>query len=327
MSNVPLGSGLGTSGTPPAPVPFTKPWQSCADQLRRLESRGLLVADRAAAEAFLSHVNYYRFSGYVLAFEQARHSLVPGTTFEQVQGAYEFDRVLRDLVTEALEVVEVDARTAIAYHFGRQYGAFGHTDASNFFRPPPSQHATKPHEFRHVDWIDVVTREAKRSKERFVEHYKSTYLGFPNLPVWMVTEVMSFGSLSRMYQGMLATDQRAVARRYGVQPVFLASWLHHLVYVRNVCAHHSRLWDRVWAIKPDLPPLPPWRPPLMPGNDRTYVSLVILRRLLGRCLAVAPFDVDWKRRVEVHLANPPQAPSALGWMGLAPDWASNPLWT
>lgn len=324
MSNVPHGFGSGIPGG--FQVPFNKPWQSCADQLNRLESRGLVVADRAAAEAFLSHVNYYRFSGYVLAFEQTRHSLVPGTTFGQVQGAYEFDRVLRNLVTEALEVVEVDARTAIAYHFGMQYGAFGHTDASNFFRPPPSQHATKPREFKHVNWMDSVTREANRSKERFVEHYKSTYLDFPKLPVWMVTEVMSFGSLSRMYQGMLATDQRAVAKRYGVQPRFLESWLHHLVYVRNVCAHHSRLWDRGWAIKPDLPPLEAWLPPLMPGNDHTYVSLVILRRLLGRCSAIAPFDVDWKHRVEVHLAHPPEAPNALGRMGLAPNWDSNPLW-
>jgi len=263
-------------------VHFTKPWKSWADQLATLESRGLSIADRAEAEAFLSHVNYYRLSGYMLAFEQSRHVLIPGTTFEEVRAAYEFDRVLRDLVTEALEVVEVDVRTAIAYHFGQHSGAFGHTDASHFFRRPPSRHVVKPHGFDHTAWLENIRQEAKRSRERFVEHFKQTYSGFPDLPVWIVTEVMSFGSLSRMYQGMRLADQRIVAQRYGVQPRFLASWLHHLVYVRNVCAHHSRLWDRAWAIKPDLPPLPPWLPPLLPGNDRMFVTLWACPDLVDR---------------------------------------------
>jgi len=285
-----------------------------------------VVSDRSAAEAFLSHVNYYRLSGYGLAFEQSRHVFVPDTTFEQVQAAYDFDRVLRDLVTEALEIFEVDARTAIAYHFGQHYGAFGHTDQTKFFIPPSSRHATKPHDFKHASWLENVRHEAKRSQERFVEHYKLTYTGFPALPVWMVTEVMSFGSLSRMYQGMLTADRRVVARRYGVQPRFLTSWLHHLVYVRNVCAHHSRLWDRGWAIKPDLPPLPEWSPPLLPGNDHLFVSLLLLRRLLGRCPAIAPFDVVWKERVESHIASPPAASNPLGRMGLTANWTSHPFW-
>lgn len=325
MSTLPPG-GAGTSGRPAPLVPFTKPWKSWADQLATLESRGILVRDRAEAEAFLSHVNYYRLSGYLLAFEKSRHVLIPGATFEQVRAAYEFDRVLRDLVTEALEVVEVDVRTAIAYHFGQHYGAYGHTSANRFFRRPTSHHGAKLGGFDHAAWLGNIRLEAGRSRERFVEHFKQTYSGFPDLPVWIVTEVMSFGSLSRMYQGMLATDQRAVAQRYGVQPRFLASWLHHLVYIRNVCAHHSRLWDRAWAIKPDLPPLPSWSPPLLPGNDRMFASLLILRRLLARCPAIRPFDLEWKRRTESHIATPPAAPNSLARMGLTSDWTDHPLW-
>ncbi|MFZ4430076.1 MAG: Abi family protein [Phycisphaerales bacterium] len=275
----------------------------------------MIIADRSSAEAFLSHVNYYRFSGYVLAFERSRHAFVPGTTFEQVRDAYEFDRVLRDLVTESLELVEVDARTAIGYHFGRSYGAFGHTEPANFF-------AT----FRHRDWIDKLNAEATRSNEQFVRHYRRTYSGFPDLPAWIATEVMSFGAISIMFRGMRRDDQREIARRYRIQPGFLASWLHHLVYVRNVCAHHSRVWDRVWAIKPDLPPLPAWSSPLLPGNDRLFVTLLILRRLLARCPSIAPFDAAWKSRVERHLSVPPDVADPLIRMGLHRDWKSHPLW-
>ena len=307
--------------------PFNKHWQSWSDQLSTLEGRGLVVTDRAAAEAFLAHVNYYRLSGYCLAFEQSRHVFIPGTTFEQLKAAYDFDRILRDLVTEALEVVEVDARTAIAYHFGRHYGAFGHTLPASFFSPPVSRHHPKPNAFGHAAWLDGVRREAARSKEQFVAHYAQTYLGFPDLPVWMVTEIMSFGALSRMFEGMLAHDQRLVAPRYGIQPRFLATWLHHLVYVRNLCAHHSRLWDRVWAIKPDMPPLSAWQAPLLPGNDHLFVTLLILRRLLARCPSIAPFDTQWKARVQDHLAKPPPAPNPSGRMGLPDNWTTHPLWT
>ena len=60
------------SGTPG--IPFSKPWLSCADQVQLLQQRGLTVADPQAAEQFLSHLNYYRFSGYCLAFELQRHA-------------------------------------------------------------------------------------------------------------------------------------------------------------------------------------------------------------------------------------------------------------
>jgi hypothetical protein len=73
-----------TPSRPPL-QPFVKPWLPYPDQVALLEKRGLLIADPAAAADFLSHINYYRFSGYCLAFEQARHQFIPNTTFEQVR--------------------------------------------------------------------------------------------------------------------------------------------------------------------------------------------------------------------------------------------------
>jgi abortive infection bacteriophage resistance protein len=112
-------------GVPPVPIRYTKPWLSIPQQAERLIRRGLVVADRASCEAFLGHLNYYRFSGYCLAFHGTRGTFRPGTTFEQVQGACVFDAILRDLFTEALELIEIDLRTVIANYFGRKYGAFG----------------------------------------------------------------------------------------------------------------------------------------------------------------------------------------------------------
>jgi hypothetical protein len=62
-----------TPASPPPRKPFKKRWLSYAEQVALLQSRGLIVADPAKAADFLKHLNYYRFSGYCLAFEQARH--------------------------------------------------------------------------------------------------------------------------------------------------------------------------------------------------------------------------------------------------------------
>jgi abortive infection bacteriophage resistance protein len=269
-----------TPQPPPSKPAFNKPWLSCREQVALLQERGLIVADPATAADFLSHVNYYRFSGYCLAFEQARHQFHRGVTFEQIQAAYEFDRALRDLVTEALEIVELDLRTAIADRLSRQYGPFGHTDPGHFFK-----------RFDHEDWTDKMHRETERSREPFVQHFKATYRQFPDLPIWMAAEIMSFGLLSRMFKGMMRVDQKSVSSRYGRQPTDMASWVHHVVYVRNLCAHHSRLWDRIWSIKPDLPAGKAWQPPLLSGNNRLFVTLLILCTLLRRCPPWAPSPI------------------------------------
>lgn len=300
---------------PPLLPSYQKPWKSYAEQVCLLRSRGLIVGDTRAAVQFLSHVNYYRLSGYCLAFEQDRHQFLPGVTFEQIRNAYEFDRVLRDLITEALEVVEVDFRTVVAYHFGRAYGAFGHTLAGSFFR-----------NFDQVVWLDKVHDETERSSELFVEHFRTTYREYPDLPIWAVAEILSFGGLSKMYSGMISKDQKAIACRYRIQPGDLESWLHHLVYVRNLCAHHSRVWDRIWSIKPRLPSAALWHPPYTPCNDRLFSTLLMLNQLMGRCSSVADFADEWRARIVRHLGNSPAAPDSLKKMGLTAQWHAHPFW-
>lgn len=300
----------------PALIAFNKPWKSCTDQLAILKARGLVVGDDAAAERFLAHINYYRFSGFCLAFEQSRHVFVPGTTFAQVRTAYEFDQHLRDSLNEALEVIEVDLRTAIAYPFGQKYGPFGHTDSRNF-------HGT----FRHKNWAKRLRKQAEESNETFVRHFAETYREFPDLPVWMLTEIMSFGSLSMMFKHMDKADQRAVGGRYGVQAFYLVSWVHHLVYVRNICAHHARLWDRRWAIKPDLPSSNVWTASGLPGNDRLFVTLLILNQLMKKSACLDNFRSTWHGRIAAHVANLPACSNPLSRMGFPEAWDTHPLWT
>ena len=131
-----------------------------------------------------------------------------GTTFEQIVDAYQFDLSLRDLVTEALEIIEVDLRAAIAYFFGQRYGAFGHTVATNFYAG-----------FGHMDWLLRLQEEANRSSELFVTHFQQAYVEFPDLPVWMVTEVMSFGGLSLRVEASTCQPASTLTKKLANQPI------------------------------------------------------------------------------------------------------------
>jgi abortive infection bacteriophage resistance protein len=304
-----------SSGQQPPRHSYTKPWLSYQDQVSLLESRGMAIGDVRAAAEFLRHVNYYRFSGFCLAFESSRHQFQDGVTFEQIQAAYYFDLALRDVITEALEVAELDFRAAIAYHLGCEYGAFGHTVPGNFFT-----------QFIHADWLDKLRKEAQRSSELFVDHFKATYREFPDLPVWAITEIMSFGSLSRMCRGMKKRDQKAIASQYGLQPHDWLSWMHHLTYVRNLCAHHCRLWDRVWSIKPKLPRGQVWKPPHLASNNRLFATLLILNVLIGRCSTITAFPAQWRSRVEALIDQSPAVPNTAQLMGLTATWKTHPLW-
>ena len=294
---------------------YQKPWLSYGDQVAKLVSRGLTVTDHAAAERFLSHVNFYRFSGYCLAFEQPRHFFPQGVTFEDISGAYAFDVTLRDLLTDALEVIEIDVRAWLAFHFGRKHGAFGHTDPASFFG-----------KFDHANLMVRLQEEADRSSELFIKHFRSKYAEYPDLPVWMLTEVMSFGTLTRMFRGMDRRDQKAVSSRYGLQAVTFGTILLHLVYVRNLCAHHGRLWDRVWSIKPTLPAGPQWQRPALPGNDRLFSTLCLVQHLLNGCPAIDSFAPDWRDQLHRLLRTPPNTLNALTCMGMPANWDQHTVW-
>lgn len=77
--------------------PFAKPATTYAQQVAKLQQRGMVVGDHQSAEFYLQHLNYYRLGAYWLPFEadHATHALKPGTRFEDVLNLYVFDQISR----------------------------------------------------------------------------------------------------------------------------------------------------------------------------------------------------------------------------------------
>nr|WP_295382159.1 Abi family protein [Pseudoxanthomonas sp.] len=281
---------------------------SFAEQLQLMQDRGLTVRDPARALRWLEKVSYYRLSAYFLPFKQG-DAFVPGTEFDDVAGLYIFDRKLRLLVLDAIERVEVAIRTAITYEISRTYGPFGHLEPANF-----------DPQYRHADLLRDIRTEEARAGETFVQHFRNKYTSESDLPVWMATELLSFGTISLMYRFMPPALKSAIARPFSVPDSFFARWLHSLSYVRNVCAHHKRLWNREFAIRPSLPTRTVAWASTIPDAGRIYCALAILRHLL---LVVSP-GCHWKPRLEALLAQHPQVSRQA--MGFDPNWQSLPLW-
>ena len=298
---------------------FSKPFSTYNEQLAILQTRGLTVSDREAAEAFLSFCNYYRFSGYLLAFEDERHVLFPNTSFENARRLYEFDRNLRCLVAEAIAEIEISVRTRIAHELKIFNDPFFHRN-KRIFQPQ-----------RHIDWDGwhaKVIEETRRSQELFVRHYEKKYVEFPELPIWVLTELMSFGSLSKLYACLQPKYQKTASKFFGVPHVVLVSWLHSLTNIRNLCAHHSRLWDRSLSVPPKVPHnLVEFQYFQQDGSTwRLFFVLSIIKFLLDRIKERTNVDIEWRQRIVALINNRPPVPNFERFLGLPNDWQQMILW-
>ena len=244
-------------------VGYAKPWTSYAQQLHILQQRGMQVSDPAKALEYLERIGYYRLSGYWydmrLWQRDARNKRVvldnfkPGTQFQDVAALYVFDKRLRLLTLDALERIEVAVRVDLSYRLG-QKGAFAYRDPMQFH--PNFVHRVQPRSglTKHNDWLNNQEYLIRRSREKFIEHYRSKY-GLP-LAIWVACEVWDFGCMSILFSGLPTAEQDAIAKGYGLPEShgqMFATWLRSLNYLRNVSAHHSRLWNRNVVDQPKLP--------------------------------------------------------------------------
>jgi len=296
---------------------YAKPALSLADQLARLRARGLIVTDEQAALRWLQHVNYYRLRGYWLPLEAnyapgVEHRFRAGATFEQVAERYTFDRQLRLLVLDAIERIEVSMRACWAHALAMRYGAHAHENAAHFWN------AAK-HERCRSDLAD----ELKRSKETFVRHYFDTYDDPPNPPIWAACEVMTLGQLSKWIDNLrLRHDRQAVAAPYGLDEQVVCSFAHHLSYIRNLCAHHARLYNRAFTLTFKLPARPQRLAASMntASPRKVHNTLAAMQYLLD---IVSPGHSWTTRLVQLLDQHPSVGPAE---MGFPRDWRDRPVW-
>ena len=286
---------------------YSKPPLSYEDQLALIISRGLDCSDRKRALEWLKRIGYYRLSAYFIPFRVVgTDHFQNGTTFAHIVDLYKFDCNLRLLTLQALDRIEVAVRAIVTYRLGHDLGAFGYADAANF----------NP-KYDHAGLMNTLYKEEAKSTELFVHHYRTKYVSERVLPVWMATELLTFGALSKMYGNLRTGLRKKIAHAFGQQEPVFASWLHSLAAIRNVCAHHSRLWNRELAVKPTLPAA--WKANGI-GNSRYYAIALVMQSLLTE---ISP-NSRWKERLKAHFNTYPWVD--LKAMHFPPDWQNQAPW-
>lgn len=260
---------------------FKKPPTSITKQISMLESRGMVIKEEDEAERWLKTVSYYRLGAYWLPQEQPPETgqqrsrvFKDGTTFESITDLYILDRHLRLLVMEAIDRIEIAVRTIWTYQMVGTYGSHPHCNKSLF-----------NNSYFYEQAISRLTEQVERSGELFIKHYKSKYESPELPPLWMATELMSFGDLSKWIdnaQNLAKTKMVAKAVGLPSEGTF-RTVLQVLVNVRNHCAHHGRLWNRRLITRPPL--IKSFGPDILRQEDgqpdnRVYNVLVIITRLL-----------------------------------------------
>lgn len=316
---------------------YSRPWLSFPEQLALLQTRGMTITDEPAALDYLARIGYYRLSGFWYPFRcfesvalpdgkqgtQALDRFVPNTHFLDVVDLYLFDKKLRMLVIDALERVEVALRVDIAHLLGER-DPFAHLDARHFhpsFVRAPFY--TGSQETKFEAWLAKYQGLVKRSKEDFVRHYHLKH--GDRLPIWVAVELFDFGAISQLLSMMKVSDQSRIAAKYGVEWQVLASWVFALSYLRNLSAHHSRMWNRNITTKPKMPKAGQlaWCDHLAQEGaplSKPFVLLAIIRHLVQ---VICP-KTQWHCRLREHLLAFPAQHSdrklGLGSVGVTENW-------
>ena len=242
---------------------------------------------------------------------KATHQFKPDSTIENAFNLYCFDRELRQLVLAETEKIEVAIRAKMSYVFSHAYGAFWFQEAKYFSNP-----------VRHANSFSKIAEEFNRSDEEFINSFKNKY---NNLipPSWMTLEITSFGTLSLLYKNLKSSPQKKeIAHYFGLPDGVFETWLHSIVYLRNVCAHHTRLWNRAMSIQPQIPrqPRKQWLSNTKVANNRSYYILSMVAYLLQTIHPKNNFKNKFKELLKKY---PNVDVKALGFPS---DWEQEFLW-
>lgn len=307
---------------------FNKPPLTFEDQIAKLEKRGLKIRDNDHTKKFLHGVSYYRLSAYFLPYQLIKDQFNEGVDFHQIQRTYEFDRDLRLLVFDCIERIEIAIRTQFIFEMAIWYNDSHWQDDQDHFTIFKDKKGNDIDVYKKFQ--NTIERALKSDKpEVFINHYKNRYSFPKNPPSWMSFELLSFGELSRLFQGLKENkDKKRISSFFDVHPTVFTSWLHSLAYVRNICAHHSRLWNRDLAIEPMKlqKPIGNWINPKFENNKRVFYFLCVLKYLLNRIDSNNDLTKQLRGLFKKYSSIPIQFIGIPSNNGELLEWYKEPLW-
>lgn len=276
----------------------------------------MVISDESTAAHYLERIGYYRLGGYCKTFQlpsDPNHRYRAGVSFDDVLNLYVFDRKLRLLVLDAIERIEVAVRGGISNAMSLRYGPHWFMDPAHFAKG-----------FDHITFLkgieDETGKHDLKKRSPFSTHYYSKY-NRPDLPPsWMVVETLSFGVWSKVYSNLIDNKVRAAIAKGFIDSASIhvfESWIRALTVLRNICAHHSLLWCRVFDVQPQMVVI---GGVMLHDTSRFFAFAGMIQRLLVK---VAP-DSAWAVRLFELINENPSLP--IEQMGFRQNWHKSQFW-
>ena len=226
---------------------YNKSYFTIDQQIEKIKSDGFIVKNEDQLRIILENLNYYKLKGYIYSTkkEYGDSFSVKNIDILEVIDTYNFDEKLRTFLFEILEKIEVSLKSKIANVLSNDLGAFGYMDNDNFKEKLGSKKY-----FNHTNFLTNLENYQNRSKEDFMVHYRKKYTEEKYTPLWIMVELLPFGDVSRFYEAY--KKNKRISKQYDLSPNILASWLHRLSFIRNICAHNSRIWNIFYKNKSKL---------------------------------------------------------------------------
>lgn len=230
-------------------------------QLRKLRSRGLIIQNGSRAKRILEMENYYNlingYKGLFLdpSYKGTDEQYLPNTNFNEIYALYRFDRELRSLFLRYILQIENNVKSVLAHKFSEQYGHDNYLKVANFETSlKKGERKTQAQKVGTVtDLISGLQHEISRQLSKnnsMVSHYMLEY-GY--VPLWVLVNTLTLGTISKFYAAMRQQDQNAVGLQFKQRPDEMTSILFVLSIYRNACAHDERLYN-LKAVNNDLRP-------------------------------------------------------------------------
>lgn len=218
------------------------------EQIAILKGRNLIIENESAAIDFIAANNYYNvINAYKSVFIKTGvtpETFIDGTTFGDIISLYAFDKHIRLIFSEYLIEVERTFKSVVAYEFSKAhpYHDSDYTNINNFdilHEPIESSKLT-------TGLYNRLQGE-QLSGNKMICHYIKNYAG--RVPLWVFSNVMSFGTVSKFFMCMKEIDKRSVAKNLSsllhknVQFNDISNSIKILVLLRNKAAHDQRIYD------------------------------------------------------------------------------------
>lgn len=221
-----------------------KGFKTTDEQLEILRSRGLIIDDEDAAKDFLLRNNYYRISGYSLTLRK-NDIFFKSANFQNIIDIYNFDHELRHIVLQYIEVIEVQMKSVYAHEFTKVHGSIGYLNDSFF-----------SNKVKHKEILDKANQQKAQRlpHEAYLKHFVNDL--HQDIPLWAFVDLFTISDISFLYSISEQPIKDAVACTFGLTmskgASILGNYMHSMTIIRNLCAHGSRIFNRLFEQKPSL---------------------------------------------------------------------------